>query len=128
MGDLFERASNAGQWAQSRAFPAVNIWEEGDQVFAEAELPGVKSEDVDVSATGNEVTLRGRRAAHTIDNTPYHRRERTFGEFSRVLQLPFEVDASAVEATLRDGVLLLKLPKAASARPRKIPVQTGETK
>jgi len=108
-----------------RAFPAVNVWEEGEQLFAEAELPGAKKEELEISVTGDELTIRGRRGANVAEGTSFHRRERGVGEFSRTLRLPYDVDAEQVEATLRDGVLLLKLPKTASARPRKIQVQTG---
>ncbi|HEY4308497.1 MAG TPA: Hsp20/alpha crystallin family protein [Pirellulales bacterium] len=125
MGDFFGSQGASTPWTQGRVFPAVNVWEEGEQLFAEAELPGTKSEDVDVSVTGDELTIRGRRSPAAADGGAYYRRERGVGEFSRTLRLPYEVDANSVEATLRDGVLLLKLPKALSARPRKIEVQTG---
>lgn len=125
MSDLFTRSGAAAPWTQERAFPAVNVWEEQDQLFAEAELPGVKGEDLDVSVTGNELTLRGRRNPAAGQEQSYHRRERSSGEFTRTLHLPYEVDANGVEATLRDGVLLLKLPKAASARPHKIEVRSA---
>jgi HSP20 family protein len=125
MSDLFTRSANATPWTPERAFPAVNLWEEGDALFAEAELPGLKGEDLDVAVTGNELTLRGRRLPASGEEQSYHRRERSAGEFSRTVHLPYEVDANGVEATLRDGVLLLKMPKAASARPRKIEIRSG---
>lgn len=112
-------------WAAVRAFPAINLWEEGDQLFAEAELPGLKSEDVDISVSGDELTLSGRRPDVPPAGASFHRRERGAGDFSRTVRLPFEVDAEAVEATLRDGVLTVKLPKSAAARPRKIKVGAG---
>lgn len=127
MGDFFSGQQPAARWNANRAYPAVNVWEEGEHLFAEAELPGAKSEDVDVSVAADELTIRGRRTAGVPEGSPYHRQEREVGEFSRTLRLPYEVDADGVEATLSDGVLLLKLPKAVSARPRKIQVQTGGT-
>ncbi len=124
MGDLL--SGTAAPVARAvRAFPAVNVWEEGEQLFAEAELPGTKKEDLEISVTGNELTIRGRRGSSVAEGTSFHRQERGVGEFSRSLRLPYDVDAEQVEATLRDGVLLLKLPKAASAKPRKIQVQSG---
>jgi len=127
VGNFFGSVAAAAPqtWATVRAFPAVNVWEDGDQLFAEAELPGVKNEDVDVSVVGNELTIHGRRPEATGETASFHRRERGAGDFSRTLRLPYEVDAAGVEATLRDGVLLVKLPKAASARPRKIQVSGG---
>ena len=124
MGDFFAAAVRPPRRRRPR-FPAVNVWEEGEHLFAEAELPGTKSENVDVSVAGDELTIRGRRTTGVAEGSSFHRHEREVGEFLCTLHLPHEVDADGVEATLTDGVLLLKLPKAASARPRKIQVQTG---
>jgi HSP20 family protein len=112
-----------GGATRARVFPPVNIWEEGDNLFVEAELPGVSREDLEISAAGNELTLRGRRSAPQDENLTYHRQERGFGEFTRVITLPAEVDANKVEASLKDGVLLLTLPKAEAAKARKIKVK-----
>ncbi len=101
-------------------FPAANVWDAGDALCVEAELPGVKMEELEVYAVGNELTLKGRRPAPTDERIAYHRRERGTGDFSRVLLLPVEVDADRVEATLKDGVLTIKLPKAEAAKPRRI--------
>ena len=127
MGDFLGSAAVAAPrvLAAARAFPAVNTWEEGEQLFAEAELPGLKTEEVEISVTGDELTIRGRRGETAGSEGAFHRQERGAGEFSRSLKLPYEVDATQVEATLRNGVLLIKLPKAASARPRKIQIHTG---
>jgi HSP20 family protein len=108
--------------AGRQGFPALNVWEYGDHLYAEAEVPGLKSEDLDVTVVGGDLTLRGRRGEEAGEGTAYHRRERGVGEFNRVVRLPIEVDADRVEATLKDGVLLVKLPKAESAKPKKIKV------
>lgn len=105
-------------------FPSLNVWEEGDVVYAEAEVPGVKSEDLDLSVVGRELTVKGVRAAPAPQDATYHRRERGVGEFSRTVKLPVDVDAEQVEASLVDGVLKIALPKAASAKPRKINVKS----
>jgi HSP20 family protein len=115
-----------GGLGRVRAFPAVNVWEEGDNLFLEAELPGVARDDLEISAVGNELTLRGRRNPRQGENLVYHRQERGFGEFTRVLTLPVEVDTDKIEATLRDGVLTLTLPKAEAAKARKIEVKAAE--
>ncbi|HOB73971.1 MAG TPA: Hsp20/alpha crystallin family protein [Phycisphaerae bacterium] len=115
-----------GGLVRSRAFPAVNVWEDGNNLFLEAELPGVAREDLEISAAGNELTIRGRRNPCQGENLVYHRQERGYGEFSRVLTLPVEVDTDKIEATLRDGVLTLTLPKAEAAKARKIEVKTAE--
>ena len=114
-------AAVAPRFAAGRVFPAVNVWEDGDALFAEAEMPGMKSEDIDVSVVGNELTIKGQRP-NAADESSYHRRERGAGSFTRVIRLPVEIDASNVEAQLHDGVLLLKLPRHENAKPRKINV------
>jgi HSP20 family protein len=110
------------RFAAGRVFPALNIWEQGDELFAEAEIPGVKSEHLEISVVGNELTIKGQRQDAAEDGAAYHRRERGVGAFTRVVRLPFEVDTARVQATLRDGILLVTLPKADSAKPRKIQV------
>ena len=106
--------------------PRLNVWEEGDVFYAEAELAGVKSEDLDLSVVGKQLTIKGQRRAPegtaSLDTVTFHRRERGHGEFVRSIMLPVEVDAAQVSATLVDGVLTVKLPKAESAKPRKINV------
>lgn len=114
----------ARRWAAGTAFPALNVWEDGDTIFAEAEVPGLKAEDLDISVEGSDLTIRGQRSAGDSAET-FHRRERGTGEFNRVLRLPVDVDPTRVEATLTDGVLLIKLPKAESAKPKKIKVSTA---
>lgn len=108
--------------ALAHGFPPLNAWEKGEDVFVEAEVPGLKSEDVEISVVGHDLTIHGRRGQEPLEGATYHRRERSTGEFNRVVRLPIEVDASKVEATLKDGVLLIRLPKAESAKPRKIKV------
>jgi len=105
-----------------RAQPAVNVWEKDDALIVESEIPGVKSEELEISVTGNQLSIRINRAETSEEGVTYHRRERPVGAVCRVLQLPVEVDAEKVEAVLRDGVLTITLPKAESAKPRKIQV------
>ena len=121
---LFDAVSGGnGGSARAKAFPPVNLWEDGDHLYLEAELPGVALNDLDISAAGNELTLRGRRNPPTGESVGYHRQERGFGEFSRVLTLPADVNPDQIEATLKDGVLALKLPKAETARAHRIKVK-----
>jgi HSP20 family protein len=108
------------------AFPAVNLWEKQNELIAEAELPGVKSEDLEVTVVGDELTIKGRRATSHDESATYHRRERGVGDFVRVVHLPVEIDADRVEAALADGVLRVTLPKAAAATPRKIEIRSNE--
>jgi len=108
----------------NRPFPALNVWTTDDAVYAEAELPGLSEADLEISVMGNELTIKGQRPDIEQEGVKYHRHERGVGPFSRTVRLGVEIDADHVEATLRDGVLLLKLPKAEAVRPRKIEVKT----
>jgi HSP20 family protein len=105
-----------------RSQPAANVFEQDDTLLVEMEVPGVKNEQIDISVAGDELSVRIDRPEIEQEGVTFHRRERPVGAFTRVLRLPVEVDADKVEAELRDGVLTIKLPKAESAKPRKINV------
>jgi len=109
-------------WLIGSSFPPVNLWEDEGNIYAEAELPGLKMEDLEILVSGCELTLKGERKEEGSAEAVYHRRERGVGAFSRVLRLPVNVDADKVEAVLDAGVLTLKLPKSEAARLRKIKV------
>lgn len=109
-------------------YPPLNVWEEGDVLRIEAEIPGVKIEDIEVSFDNGELTLKGEKKFDAKENAPLHRRERLYGSFARTLTLPWEVVADKVSAELKDGVLTVTLPKAEAAKPRKVAVKYLETK
>jgi len=116
---------NNGLWTRPAAFPALNVWEDADALYAEAETPGVNQDDIEVYAVGNELTIKGSRKPCEGEDVAYHRRERGTGEFTRVITLPVDVDSDKIQATLKDGVLTVKLPKAEVAKPKKITVKTS---
>ena len=122
---FFPRLAPAACISQPHALPAVNLWEDDENVYAEAELPGLKMEDIEVLVLGNELTIKGQgqETKEQGDGVSFYRRERVTGEFSRVFQLPVDIDGEHVEANLRDGVLTVKLPKVAAAKPHKIEVK-----
>jgi HSP20 family protein len=106
------------------AFPAVNLWEEDDQVFLEAELSGLDLKSLEVFVTGgNQLTVKGERKFQPHEKGVWHRQERVQGTFNRTLTLPYLVDPDKVEARLENGVLQVRLAKHASAKPRKIVVK-----
>ena len=109
-------------FARGVSFPALNIWEQEHELFVEAELPGYRQEDLDISVVGNELTLKGSRDDGTAEGVTFHRRERATTEFSRLVELPVDIDAEKVQATLQDGVLRIVLPKAETARPKRVPI------
>ena len=109
----------------SGVFPAINLTEDENHFYLRAELPGVTSEDVDIQATANNLTLSGERRLEPRDaSARYHRREREAGKFSRAFAMPKEIDAGRVEARLASGILTVKVPKAESAKPRKIQISS----
>ncbi|MFQ5490484.1 MAG: Hsp20/alpha crystallin family protein [Phycisphaerae bacterium] len=122
--DVFEELPQAGvgPWFEP-TFPAVNVWEDSENVYAEAEMPGMKLENIELLIAGDELAIKGERSPADEDNTTYHRKERSAGRFSRLLRLPIDVKADGVEATLRDGILEVTMPKSDEARPRKVEVK-----
>lgn len=105
-------------------YPALNMWEDGDNAYIECELPGLTLDDIEVLVSGSDVTLKGTRKIGEHQNASWHRRERAQGSFARTLTLPWEVDSDKVTATFRDGVLIVQLPRAESAKPKKVKVLT----
>ncbi len=122
-GGLLGEAGQLANWGPVRGFPAMNIWQDGEKLYVEAEVPGLTMEDVELTVEGDELTLKGQRRRSEDKEIAYHRQERGVGTFSRTLTLPVDIDADRVEATLKDGVLTVVLPKAEAARPRKIAVK-----
>jgi HSP20 family protein len=124
MNRLFDRWGDNGSRGYAAAFPAVNVWEDADTVFVEAELPGMDAKDLEIHVTGgNQLTIKGERKQQTPPKGVVHRQERGFGTFTRVLTLPFAVNADKVDAKFENGVLVISLPKHEGAKPRKITVK-----
>src|SRR5215471_12697590 len=111
-----------GAWA-----PSVDIYENKEQIVLEAELPGMKREDFDLTIENNVITLRGeRRFEKTNDTDNYHRVERSYGAFTRSFTLPPTVSGDGATAEYRNGVLRVTLPKREEAKARRIEVSGGE--
>ncbi|MBC7911770.1 MAG: Hsp20/alpha crystallin family protein [Pyrinomonadaceae bacterium] len=111
--------------------PSVDIYENKDQIVLEAELPGMKREDFDLSIENNVITLRGeRRFEKKEESDNYHRVERAYGSFARSFTLPQTVQADDVTAEYRNGVLRVTMPKREEVKARRIEVagESGEAK
>lgn len=116
-------------WAPSRAngavegyFP-VDLAEKDEEYVVKASLPGVKPEDIEISVTGQVLSIKGTVADEHEENTKnYYRRERRAGTFVRQLSLPQEVDSGRADVQFEHGVLRLCLPKAETAKPKTIKV------
>lgn len=108
---------------RGRMIPALNIREDEENLFVECEVPGLQMENLELTVSGNELTIRGERRGDDQEGVTYHRREREVGTFSRVIRLPAGIDADGVQASLEHGILTITCPKAEHARPRRIEVK-----
>jgi HSP20 family protein len=108
--------------------PAFDVKETKDAYVFKADLPGVKESDLEISLTGNRLTLSGRREEEKRDEgEQYFTLERRYGSFSRTFTLPEGVDIEHVRAELKGGVLNVVVPKKPEVQPKKIEIQGGET-
>ena len=110
---------------RANAFPPVNLYESVDGYVLTAELPGLAAGDIDIQIEGSRVTLGGERRIEHPEDASVHRTERAAGGFRRSVELPAEVDPEKAEASHRDGVLRLRIPKSERQQPRKIAVQAS---
>jgi HSP20 family protein len=119
----------AAEWAPfarpgglfAHRMPAVDVIDRDDQIVVRAEVPGVRKEDLKVSLTDSDITIEGH-TGHEEERQreDYYYREVSSGDFRRTLSLPAEVDSAKAEATMKDGLLEVRLPKAERARRREI--------
>jgi HSP20 family protein len=98
------------------------MWQGTDSAALTAELPGVDPADIDISVKNDIVTITGERKSAAGDDTVWHRRERAWGRFSRVIQLPFRVDPNHIEARMTDGVLQIELQRPEADRPGRVQI------
>jgi len=106
-----------------RPFPAINLYDARDHYVLTAELPGMNPGDLDLSVTGETLTLRGeRKRPEGVLDESFRRQERPFGRWSRNVTLPERIDGSKVAATFANGIPNVTLPKAEEAKPRHIAV------
>jgi HSP20 family protein len=110
-------------WGLRTWTPPVDIYETDDALVLTAELPGVSKDDVAIEIHENTLTLRGQRThSAEVHDDRYHRREQAYGDFQRSFVLPMTVDHEKVQASYRDGILELRLPKLESAKPKRIAI------
>jgi HSP20 family protein len=106
------------------AYPALNVWEDNESVHVEAELPGIKLEDLEISVSGrDQLLVKGSRELASPEQAACLLRERSFGSFERTIALATPVDPKQVEAKLENGVLSIQLAKDPAARPTRITVK-----
>ena len=118
-GSFFRPLGSLNRWN-----PAVDVYQDKDQFTVYAELPGLKKEEIEISLNGDTLTIGGERK-HEAKPDEGFRTERFFGKFQRSLTLPVLVNTEKVNATYKDGILKVVLPKAEEAKPKQIPVSVN---
>jgi HSP20 family protein len=115
-GSIFRPLGSLNRWN-----PAVDVYQDNEQFTVYAELPGLKKEEIEISLHGDTLTIGGERKQEAKADQGF-RSERYFGKFQRSLTLPVSVNSEKVNATYKDGVLKVVLPKAEAAKPKQIQV------
>jgi HSP20 family protein len=121
--DTFSRGDGVNNWS-----PAVDVSETDKEVKLELELPGINPEDVEITADNNVLTVRGEKHGERkegAEDSRYHLVERSYGSFTRSFQLPQGLDDSKIQAECNNGILSIRIPKAALPQPRKIQIGQG---
>ena len=125
MDRLIGQIAGRAYWpTHAGVFPLVNVTEDKDHFYIHSEIPGMKREEINISATGKNLSISGeRKIASEGENVRYHRREREDGKFSRVIALPSDIRVDKIEAAYIDGILSIKIPKAEKAKPKQIKIK-----
>lgn len=131
--DFFQRRFFTPSWMPRFKFPeiaevaaSVDMFEEGKDLVIKAEIPGMKKEDISIDFAGDMITITGeKKSEERTERKDYHRVERSFGSFSRRLRLPVEIQVDKSQASFKDGVLEIRMPKSATEKQkvRKITVK-----
>jgi len=113
-----------GPFAGYKAWPAIDVAEEEDAIIVRAEVPGCKADDIDISVHGNVLTISGeKKLSEEKKEKGYYHVESSYGSFRRELTLSTDVDQSKIDATYKDGVLSVTLPKAEKAKAVKVKIK-----
>jgi HSP20 family protein len=124
MDRLFEGMAGPQLPQAAGVFPLINMTETRDAYTVRAELPGIVSDEIDIQATANTLSMSGmRKIPEENGSARYHRRERESGGFSRVVGLPGDITPEKVEASMQQGILTIVLLKAETAKPKQISVR-----
>ena len=129
LNTLFELPSWSNFGRQGQLFsgwsPALDLYQNNDNVIVRVELPGMRKKDIEISLQDGMLTISGERKSETAEGDKAERTERYVGKFRRSISLPTQVDSSKVAATYRDGILNVTLPKAEEAKPKQIQVNVA---
>lgn len=128
MDKLFEESFVGPQWrslwpAEGGATLAMDLYETGDALVVTAPVPGIKPEEVEITVTGNTLTVKGEtKAGERTEQGSYLRQEVRYGSVQRTMELPVDVQADKAEAVFENGMLTLTLPKAEQVKPKSIKI------
>jgi len=123
---VFENPSGFDLGISGRGgFPLVNVFSESDSYVVRLEVPGIVPEQTTVESQGRTLLISGTRDDALPEGASYHRHERNLGRFSRAIQFPDELDLGRAEASYRNGILTIRIPKKDEAKPRQITVQAA---
>jgi HSP20 family protein len=103
-------------------FPPINVFQQGEDILAIVELPGINKSDLQIQVKDNAIRISGRKAVEFPEGVSVHRRERVRGDFDRTLSLPVQLDPDGIKAEYRNGILALFLSRAESDKPRTIAI------
>ena len=124
---VFSGVAPTGRAYHAQGAPGINIWTSENDAIVTTEIPGVDPKDIEISVTGDTLTIKGTRKAEEPEkDVIWHRRERVHGNFVRTIHLPFSTDSNKVQANYNAGVLKVILPRAEVDKPRKISVRTAD--
>ena len=130
MAERLNRAWGMEPWqdAESELYaawaPTVDIYDRDNEIVVQAELPGMKKEDIDIRIEDGVLMLSGKRERQSeVSEAGYYHAERSYGSFGRSFRLPSTVKAEKIEAAYKDGLLTIKVPKAEEAKPKQIQIK-----
>jgi HSP20 family protein len=130
--NIFGRSFLPSMWrrfptAEMGWAPAIEVYEKEDKFVVKAELPGMKKEDIDISVTGDTLSIKGERKAESeVKEEDYYFCERSYGSFSRSIALPSSINTEKIEASYEDGVLEVSLPKVPEVKAKKVDISTSK--
>ena len=109
--------------ASMGTYPAVNVFQQDDDLVAVIELPGVNKADLNIQAKENTIRIAGQKTIQYPENVSLHRRERLSGVFDRTLVVPMQIDPDGIKAEYNDGLLAIFIPRAEKDKPRNIEIR-----
>lgn len=113
------------EWHET-GYPSIDIYAANQDMILVAEVPGLSAEELEISTTKDSITVSGEfRLPQLPEDARVMRQERSYGRFTRTFHLPLPVDADKAEATMKDGLLMIRVPKAEEVRPRTVVIKNG---